>query len=236
MIFFLPYIFFILFQINKKKNIFKTFLKIFLLISPSIISFIFIILNPISNTGHEKMCLSLMINFKEQCGMALNLLISKSGILQQFEANIEFYKISYIFRYMMIILIGFMPLFILSANSKFKNKNLIFNFKSFLPIILILLLLSLTFLTAMQDWGRAINIIYTFSILTYFFLINNNYLILNKGRFYLILEKIFDNKKYYYFLFFFYCFGWNMKTLMSEKIGSFPIYRIVTKVIKILIN
>lgn len=235
-IFFLPYIWFILFQINKKKNILKTFLKTFLLISPSIFSFIFIISNPISNAGHEKMCLSLMTNFKEECGMALNLLISKSGVLQQFQANIEFYKISYILRYAIIILIGFMPLFILSANSKFKNKNLIFNFKSFLPIILILLFLSLIFLTAMQDWGRAINIIYTFSILTYFFLINNNYLILDKGRFYSMLEKIFDNNKYYYVLFFFYCFSWNMKTLMSEKIGSFPIYRIVTKIIKILIN
>ena len=73
-IFFFPFIIFILFLKNNNQNIIKRFTKVFLIILPSIIIFLFVITNPISEENNEKMCLSLRANFKEDCGMALSLL------------------------------------------------------------------------------------------------------------------------------------------------------------------
>ena len=236
-IFFFPFIIFILFLKNNNQNIIKRFTKVFLIILPSIIIFLFVITNPISEENHEKMCLSLMVNFKEDCGMALSLLKTKSGIVQQFTANYPFYKFNYLLRYLLIIFIGFFPLFLLSANYKFNKKiNPIFSFKTFLPVFIILLFLSFSILMFMQDWGRAVNMAYTFSIFTFFFLIKNNYIYLKQGKFYLLVINFFKNKKYYFVVFFFYCFCWNIKILMSEKVAFFQIYKIVTKSIKILLS
>lgn len=52
--------------------------------------------------------------------MSLGLLTSKSTIAQQFLIP----KFEYIVRYILIIIVGFFPLFVLCANSKFyKKKN-----------------------------------------------------------------------------------------------------------------
>ena len=74
------------------------------------------------------------------------------------------------------------------------------------------------------------------SIFTFFFLIKNNYIYLKQGKFYLLAINFFKNKKYYFIVFFFYCFCWNIKILMSEKVAFFQIYKIVTKSIKILLS
>ena len=87
-----------------------------------------------------------------------------------------------------------------------------------------------------QGYGRVVNIAYTFSIFTFFYLIKNDYFHLKEGHFYLSIKKIFNNKKYYYIVFFIFCFCWNIKTVISDRVGSFPIYRIITKSVKILIN
>jgi hypothetical protein len=234
-IFFFPFIFFILYLKNYRKNILRTISKTIMISIPSFIVFLLIILNPLSEAGHDKMCEELMSLFEERCYMSLALLKSKSTILQQFMTS---YKIEYIVRYISIIIVGFFPLFILSANSKlYKNKiNFLFKFNSFFaPLIILLSPIPILF-AAMYDWGRVVNIAYTFSIFTYFYLIKNDFLRLKEGRFYLLIKKIFNKKKYYYILFFIYCFCWNIKTVISDKIGSVPIYKIITKSIKILIN
>ena len=92
-IFFFPFIFFILYLKNYKKNILETIFKILLISSPSIITFLFVILNPLSEVGHEKMCKALIFFFKENCYMALEMLKSKSTITQQFTENFPAYKI-----------------------------------------------------------------------------------------------------------------------------------------------
>jgi hypothetical protein len=237
-IFFFPFIFFILYLKNFKKNILQTIFRISFISSPSFTVFLLVILNPLSENGHEKMCKDLMFFFQENCYMALTLLKTKSTILQQFTENIPSYKIEYFLRHILIILIGFMPLFILTANSELykKKANLFFKFKSFLIPLIILLSLTPICFAAMYDWGRVVNISYTFSIFTYFFLIKNNYIIFKENRSYLSIKKIFNNKNYYYILFFIYCFCWNIKTVITDKIGSVPIYRIITKSAKILIN
>ena len=234
-IFFFPFIIFILFLKNFENNIKKTFLKIFFIILPSLIIFFLVILNPLSAIGGEKMCEKLLTVFGERCYMSLGLLTSKSTIAQQFSNT---YKLEYILRYALIIIVGFFPLFILSANSKFYKKkiNLIFKFKSFFLILIILLCPTLVLFAAMYDWGRVVNISYTFSILTFLFLINNKYLQIYEGKFYLLIKNFLSNKRYNYIIFFLYCFCWNIKTVISDKIGTIPIYQIIRKAAKIVIN
>ncbi len=235
-IFFFPFIFLILYLKNYRKNILLTIFKTLIISLPSLIVFLLVILNPLSEAGHDKMCQKLMLLFQQPCYMSLALLKSKSTILQQFTANN--YKIEYFVRYISIIIVGFFPLFILSANSKFHKKkiNLLFKFKSFFTPLIILLSPIPVLFAAMYDWGRVVNIAYTFSIFTYFYLVKNNYLQIKEGHFYLKIKKILNNKKYYYILFFLYFSCWNIKTVISDRVGSFPIYRIITKSIKILIN
>jgi len=235
-IFFFPFIFFILYLKNYKKDILRTVAKTLLISIPSFIIFVLVILNPLSEVGHDNMCQKLMSLFQERCYMSLSLLKSKSTILQQFTANN--YKIEYLVRYFLIIVVGFFPLFILSENSKLYKKkiDLFFKFKSFFKPLIILLSAVPILFAALYDWGRAVNIAYTFSIFTYFYLIKNNYFQLKEGHFYSSIKKFFNNKKYYYITFFIFCFCWNVKTVISDRVGSFPIYRIITKSIKILIN
>lgn len=237
-IFLFPIIFFILYLKNYKENVLKTFLKICFISLPSIIIFFFTILTQLSEIGHHKMCQSLMINFKENCGMSLSMLKSKSSIIQQFTDVMPLYKIEYFIRYIFILFIGFLPLFILSCNSNFANTKIkvINYFKSFFSVLILLLCLVPIFFAAMLDWGRVTNIVYTISVLLYFFLLKNKYIYTVQSKIYSSISNFLNNKNYYYFIFFLYCFCWNIKTTFSEKIGSFPIYRILTKSIKILIN
>ena len=237
-IFLFPIIFFILYLKNYQKNVLKTFLKICFISLPSIIIFFFTILTQLSEIGHHKMCQSLMINFKENCGMSLSMLKSKSSIIQQFTDVMPLYKIEYFIRYIFILFIGFLPLFILSCNSNFANTKIkvINYFKSFFSVLILLLCLVPIFFAAMLDWGRVTNIVYTISVLLYFFLLKNKYIYTVQSKIYSSISNFLNNKNYYYFIFFLYCFCWNIKTTFSEKIGSFPIYRILTKSIKILIN
>ena len=102
-IFLFPIIIFILYLKNYEENLFKVFLKIFFIISPFLCLFFFIILNPLSASGHDKMCAELMLNFNENCNMALSLLKTKSKISQQFTDGIPLYKIEYFIRYILII-------------------------------------------------------------------------------------------------------------------------------------
>lgn len=233
-IFFFPFIIFILYLKNFENNIKETILKVFFISLPSLIIFFSVIFNPLSAIGGEKMCEKLLTIFGERCYMSLGLLTSKSTIAQQFLIP----KFEYIVRYILIIIVGFFPLFVLCANSKFYKKkiNLIFKFKTFFLILIILLCPIPVLFAAMYDWGRVINISYTFSILTFLFLINNKYLQIYEGKFYLLIKNFLSYKRYNYIIFFLYCFCWNIKTVISDKIGTIPIYQIIRKSAKIVIN
>tara|TARA_B100000745_G_C19787404_1_gene258298 strand:- start:116 stop:418 length:303 start_codon:yes stop_codon:yes gene_type:complete len=83
------------------------------------------------------------------------------------------------------------------------------------------------------DWGRWINITYTFSILLYLFLLKNN-LITNDFKYFFKKHKEFlGNRILVSLLFFIFAFGWNPKTVITGDIGSFPWYRIPYKAIKV---
>lgn len=237
-IFFYTFIFFILYLKNFNKNILKTIIRVFLLLLTSVISFLYIIFNPLTDQGHEIMCYTLKSNFNENCYGALTLLKSKSGVLQQFTDNFPIYKLNYFIRYFVIIIVGFLPLWILSFNSNFKNlivpKNKI---KNFLIILLILLIFVPICFAAMADWGRVVNISYTFSVLTYFYLIKNGFIKYSSIGLSQKINIFFKkNINFYFILFFIYSFCWHVKNVISDNVGTIPIYKIFYKGIKSIIN
>ncbi len=78
----------------------------------------------------------------------------------------------------------------------------------------------------MSDWGRIVNIFYTFSVISF--------LNLHKKKLVLVNNKILENffikvlKKKYIYTFFFivFCFGWNPKTSLTGDIGTNPLWKI----------
>ena len=84
---------------------------------------IYIALNPISEENHALMANSLLENFNEKCYMSCELLKTKSSLYQQFEGNFGRYSFVILFRYFLIFLVGFGPLFLLLLNSKLKKPK-----------------------------------------------------------------------------------------------------------------
>jgi len=237
-IFFFPLILLLeIIEKNIKKFDFKL-LKIILSFFPSLlIAFIFIF-NPLTLEEHYNMSLVLKNEFGQDCYMSCALLASKTSVVHQFQDNFaRGYTFEAFFRYSLIILIGFYPLFVLFNNSFLKYKDLLF-FKSFRkPINLFLIFLSPALLLFVMgyDWGRWVNISYVMTVLIYFQLLKNKNLIINFSK----LENGFIyrlNKKKFILLFIIFCFSWNPKTVMLGDVASFPGYRIPYKVFKILSN
>jgi hypothetical protein len=234
-IFFFPFFLGVLisrFENLNKKNIFKIFVSFL----PATALCCFFIFNPISEENHK-----LMVNsfneMGESCYMSCGLLLSKSTLYQQFQANFNIYSFTIFLRYFLIIIIGFGPIFLLSFYSKFKNKNY-FLFKKFKNLLFpILTLVSpLILLFAMgSDWGRWVNISYTFTILFYFFLIKNNVIIYDQLKIDHLYKRFIKKEYVLIIIFIFFAFSWNPKTAISGDVGSFPIYRIPYKIIKMLL-
>ena len=201
-----------------EKN-FKSIIKYLFTFVPAILVGIYIALNPISEIDHKNMAIFLKENFNENCYMSCALLLTKSSIYDQFKGNLSLFNFEIFLRYFLIVLIGFGPLFVLIKFSKFKNlKYKIFLFLVIPPILVLFMMMS--------DWGRIVNIFYTFSIISFLYLYKKK-LVLVKNE---ILENFFIkilNKKYIYtFFFVIFCFGWNPKTSLTGDIGTNPLWKI----------
>jgi len=231
-IFFFPFlIFFDLINPKFKWKINNCF-KELLFYLPTLLIVCYFIFSPMSNAQHAQMEFTLKNDFNEICYMSCNLLNSKSSIIKQFQGNLRAYSIEVFIRYFLIIMIGFGPLFILLQNSKLKNRNLIFKW-NLLSIFLVLLSPVLLLFAMMYDWGRIVNISYTIAFLSFIYLLKNELIIINfkklsKGK----LNQV--SKSSFYFIFIIFSFSWSPKTVVSSDIGSFPIYRIPYKLIKII--
>ena len=237
-----PVIFFILFFFfldlieNNIKKINKLFFLQIISYLPSILLALYIALNPISEESHNLMRSSLMENFNENCYMSCELLKTKSSIYQQFQGNFDKYSIEIFVRYILIIIIGFGPLFILLFNSKLKNKIFFLDKFNNLLFPYLILLSPVIFLFAMgYDWGRWVNISYVFSIISFVYIYKYNLITLS--------EKFLSNKllkniknKIFIFIVIIYCFGWNPKTVITGDVASFPGYRIPYKALKIILR
>ncbi len=235
------FLFLILIALDIIQNKIETFntklIKKLLVYLPTIIIALFIALNPISFEEHEKMATYLNSQFNETCYMSCARLITTSTILQNFQHNVSRYSFEVFLRYFLIISIGFGPLFIMLFNSSLKNKNLLFfkRFKNLFYPFLIILSPTILLFAMGGDWGRWVNILYVFSVLTYLSLYKNNLIITDEKQ----LKNNFLNKlktKTFVVLFILFCFGWNPKTIITGDVASFPGYRIPYKAIKILSN
>ena len=116
------------------------------------------------------MCGFLKNEFGEECYMSANMLISSTIYFDTLWIH-ENPQIEYYIRYILIFLLGFLPLNILVLKNDFIKKD---NFvtKNFKLSTLFFLLYSPSLLLFIfgYDWGRWINITYTFSVLLYFYL------------------------------------------------------------------
>ena len=201
-----------------EKN-YKSLFKYLLTYMPAILIGAYIALNPISEIAHKNMAIFLKENFNENCYMSCALLLSKSSIYDQFQANFHLFNFEIFFRYFLIILIGFGPLFIMIKFSQFRrlnNKILLF---LIVPPILILFMM-------MSDWGRIVNIFYTFSIISFLSLYKKKFVLINNEILRNFFVKVLNRKYIYTFFFIIFCFGWNPKTSLTGDIGTNPLWKI----------
>ena len=201
-----------------EKN-YKSLFKYLLTYIPAILIGTYIALNPISEIAHKNMAIFLKENFNENCYMSCALLLSKSSIYDQFKLNFDIFSFGIFLRYFLIILIGFGPLFILIKFSQFNKLNSKkFLFIIMLPIFVLFLMMS--------DWGRIVNIFYTFSIISFLYLYKKKLVLINNRILENFFVKIFNKKKIYAIFFIIFCFGWNPKTSLTGDVATNPLWKI----------
>ena len=234
---FFPYIILIdliVFNVSRlNKYFFYITLSYFFLISVSI----FIYLNPISSVDFKEMVNVLQQDFGERCYMSCSFVgnQAENSFSELIMPRLSQIKFSYVFRYLLVVLIGFFPLLILLKNSKIKDENknvvLVSQFKSLLIPFILVFLPSLVLYFTMYDWARVVHISYTFMILTYFFLYQQKLIFINESNLSNhFLSKI--SKKTFLLVFLIFCFGWNPKVVMPDDVASKPIYAIPYKFYK----
>ncbi len=234
-VFFFPFIASVL-VIRLRHNQTATLLnKITISFIPALIILLIIATSPISPENFSTMESSLKKNFGEDCYMSCGMLLSRSAIISQFVTNYDAMMFESFIRYPLIILIGFGPIFLLSFNTKLKVKILFFkHFKNLLYPILLVLTPVLVLFAMMGDWGRIVNISYTFTVLFYFYLLQNNLLEINLEKITKKISFIQNKKSLLVICFVLYAFGWTPQTNLRGDVSSFPGYRIPYKTMKIL--
>jgi len=233
---FFPFFASVLIVKNKLKTFKQAFNKLLIIFFPGIITFIYIFITPLSGSGHEIMCNFLENNFGERCYMSASMLISSTIHFDTLWIHDNAQFVHYL-RYVLIFLIGFAPLHILVSKSNFVEKD---NFitKNFRPRSLFFILYIPTILLFIYgyDWGRWINITYTFSILFYVYLLKNSIIESEFEIKNLIINKIINNKSLILFIFLIFAFFWNPKTVITGDIATNTGYKIIYNTSKKIFN
>ena len=226
-IFFLPFAVFVIIIRNNCDKFKKIFLKLLFSFSTSICVSIYILMNLMSPEQHALMSESLMKNFGEDCYMSCKLLLSQSSVQSQFMSIFLRLSPVVLFRYSLIILLGFGPIFILFFNARLKLNVIFFStFNNlFFPILILLIPVLILFASGL-DWGRWVHISYAFSILLYFYLLKNNLIIVNSNVLFLDNFQL-NHKKLFIFIFFIFAFTWNQKTVVTGDIATNTLYKII---------
>ena len=226
---FVIYISYFIFILILKNNLvlIKSFLtKLTISLIPLSISFYFVFFHRLDENGLKMMCQSI-----NECYGAISYL-NRSLSSNISEVTSKF-QISFLIRYILVLIIGFFPLFLLIKNSKLNYKQKFKNDYFYLIFFIIIFTPSLIFYYIAQDWGRWVSISYTLSLLTYVYSLKNNFIVINFDR---INYSIFRKKFVVIFLFIIFAFGWAPKTLINEDVGSIPIYRKSVEIIKSVIK
>ena len=225
------YVFFFVFSFFCKKDL-KSNEIIFFILSfiPYLISLFFVLVSKSDPIGFEKMCISI----NENCFGAMFAL--DKTLIWNIEYVTSRFKIEYLLTYLLIIILCFSPIILYSYYDNFKiNFGKISVNKTLLKLNLFLIASIFLFMLIGYDWGRWINIGYSFLILTIFFLIKNSNIDFYKNKISIFFDEfLIKNRRIFCLVFFCYTFTWNMKVIMSDDIGSFPYYRIISKSIKII--
>ena len=226
---FVIYISYFIFILILKNNLVlnKSFLtKLLISLIPLSISFYFVFFHRLDENGLKMMCQSI-----NECYGAIGYLNrSLSSNINEVTSK---FQISFLIRYILVLIIGFFPLFLLIKNSKLNYKQKFKNDYFYLIFFIIIFTPSLIFYYIAQDWGRWVSISYTLSLLTYVYSLKNNFIVINFDR---INYSIFRKKFVVIFLFIIFAFGWAPKTLINEDVGSIPIYRKSVEIIKSVIK
>jgi len=178
--------------------------------------------------------------FGESCYMSCGFVGQQSAnsFSELFRMLSEKFKITYALRYLIIIIVGFFPLYLLSIFSKVTNKNqvlIISKFKNlFFPFLLAFLPSTVLYLV-MYDWARVVHISYSFSLLTFLYLIKDNFIEFSKQNVQAhYISKV--SKKIFVTVFFLFAFCWNPKVVMVDDVAPKPIYATPYKFYKYFIK
>ena len=178
--------------------------------------------------------------FGEKCYMSCHYVGNQSSnsLFEFYEDFLNKFKFSYAVRYFIIVLVGFFPLGLIAIYSKVTSKNkelIISKFKNlFYPFFLAFLPSTVLYLV-MYDWGRIVHISYTFSLITFLYLIKENFIELSNQKIQAnYISKL--SKKIFTVMFFIFAFGWNPKVVMVDDVASKPIYATPYKFYKYFIR
>ena len=217
--------------------------KFFYLIASYLISIFLVILiylNPFSQENHNVMRDFLNNEFGEICYMSCDFVgqQSSNSFSELYQTFLVKFKFTYALRYLIIILIGFFPLYLLSTYSKINHKKQILIISKcknlFFPFLLAFLPSTVLYLV-MYDWARVVHISYSFSLLTFLYLIKENFIEFSKQNVQLnYISKL--SKKIFILVFFLFAFSWNPKVVMPDDVASKPIYAIPYKFYKYFIR
>jgi hypothetical protein len=187
--FYIP--FFILTFINQDKKIeFKRLIFFLLSFTPYLFTLFFLFNTKASQEGLLLMCEAI----KEPCFASMNYLdLSLDHNINQLLSS---FKIQYLIRHLFIFIICFYAIF--SLLNKVVSKNILLK-----QYILCVLPTFVLFYIA-YDWGRYLNILYIFSLLTIVFFIKKKIVNVSKVNFNKFLENLYHKKKNYYFTFYFF--------------------------------
>ena len=235
-IFFSPFFLVILICKNKLETFKDVLIKSFIIFFPTIVVMTIIFVFPLNKEGHTEMCNFLLSEFGEKCYMSAELLIKNTIYFDTFSIHERASFFPHYFRYIMIFFIGFFPFHLSILNNKFIAED---NFitKNFRPIQLYCCLYFpvLILFAFGHDWGRWIHILYSLSILLYFFFLKNSMISSNFIR-YNLIDVLLKRKNILIFTFIIFAFFWNPKTLLTGDIATNSLYKIVYNSSKIIFN
>ena len=239
-IFFFSFIFLIDLFVFQIKNFDKKFFCILFSYFVSIFLVMLIYFNPFPIENYNTMKNFLKSEFGEACYMSCGFVGQQSAnsFSELYKMFYEKFKFSYALRYLLIIIVGFFPLSFLYTYSKAKSKKKLFivsKFKNlFFPFFLALLPSTVLYLI-MYDWARVVHISYTFSILTFLYLIKKNLIELSSQKIRInFISKL--SKKFFILVFLVFSFSWNPKVVMPDDVASKPVYAIPYKFYKLFLK
>ena len=207
-------------SVNKKEVI------IFLIsLIPYLFSSIILITTKSNDQMLEEMCKAI----NEPCFGAMNFL--DYSFKDQMNYGLSRVKIEYLIRYLFIFVICFFPFLLIFYDQKNKNKIFLGYVVCVIPTFI--------FLYISFDWGRYLNILYMFSVITLIFLLKIKKLEIEKTRLFIFInELIKDKRKLYlfYIYLFVYLFTWHPKVILTDDIGSLPYLRILDRIFDYLIT